>query len=50
MPIYVDKDYMNALLNKQAKGDLYIKFNIIFPKVLSQDQKDQLVEILTEDE
>lgn len=50
MPIYVDKDYMKALLNTQSKGDLYIKFNIIFPKMLTQDQKSQLEEILTEDE
>lgn len=50
MPIYKDRDYITTLLKKQSKGDLYIKFNIQFPKVLTQEQKDELTEILQEDE
>mmetsp|Transcript_6523 Transcript_6523/g.7486 ORF Transcript_6523/g.7486 Transcript_6523/m.7486 type:complete len:143 (+) Transcript_6523:549-977(+) len=49
MPIYVEKDYMTTLLNQQSKGNLYVRFNIIFPKKLTQEQKDELTEILTEE-
>jgi len=50
MPIYNDKDYMSTLLSKQKKGDLYIRFNVLFPKKLTQEQKNELTEILNEEE
>ena len=49
MPIYKDKDYMTMLLSKQQKGDLYVRFNIIFPKKLTQEQKEELTSLLSED-
>lgn len=49
MPIYVDKDYKGILLGRQKRGDLYVRFNIKFPKSLSQEQKDELTELLAEE-
>jgi len=36
---------MDNLLGRQRTGDLYVVFDIEFPKKLSQIQKDQLAEI-----
>jgi len=46
MPIYND-DPLAALKLDHSKGDLYIKFDIAFPKHLSEEQKEQLREILS---
>lgn len=49
MPVYKDKDYMSVLLGKQSKGDLYVRFNILFPKKLTQEQKDELTMLLSDE-
>jgi len=35
------------ILNTSKKGKLVIKFLVEFPKYLSQEQKDELVEVLS---
>uniref|UniRef100_A0A7S3KQF2 J domain-containing protein n=1 Tax=Euplotes crassus TaxID=5936 RepID=A0A7S3KQF2_EUPCR len=45
LPLIKEKEYMENLLGKQKKGDLYIVFDIEFPTRLTQEQKDQLKEI-----
>ena len=50
MPIYVEGDYYSQLLKNASKGDLYIVFDIKFPQTLTQDQKDELTELLKEDD
>ena len=43
MPIYNDKEFTAEGFNKPNKrGDLYIKFDIIFPKNLTEEQKEEL--------
>ena len=49
MPIYKDKDYITMLLGKQSRGNLYVRFNILFPKKLTQEQKDELTSLLSEE-
>lgn len=45
LPMIKEKEYMENLLGKQKKGDLYIVFDIEFPTRLTQEQKDQLKQI-----
>ena len=41
MPIY-DENPLTALTKSNKKGDLYVKFNIIFPKYIPELKKEQL--------
>ena len=45
MPIY-DKDLSKTRGNKIKKGDLYIKFNIIFPEYIDPDKKKRIITLL----
>ena len=50
MPIF-DKDLSKSRGDKIKKGDLYIKFNIIFPEFIEEKNKKRIVELLkNEDE
>lgn len=43
MPIFNDKEFTAEGFNKPNKrGDLYIKFDIIFPKQLTEEQKEEI--------
>ena len=48
MPIQDETTNKVENLNKpNPKGDLYLKFDIIFPTVLTEDQKDELKKLLS---
>ena len=49
MPIY-DKDLSKTRGDKIKKGDLYIKFNIIFPEFIEENKKKRIIELLKTDE
>ena len=49
MPIF-DKDLSKSRGNKIKKGDLYIKFNIIFPEFIEEKKKKRIVELLKNDD
>ena len=49
MPIF-DKDLSKSRGNKIKKGDLYIKFNIIFPEFIEEKKKKRIIELLKSDE
>jgi DnaJ-class molecular chaperone len=49
MPIY-DKDLSKTRGNKIQKGDLYIKFNIIFPEYIDPDKKKRIITLLRPEE
>lgn len=44
MPVYTD-----SVLGTKQKGDLIVKFDIVFPQELSEEQKQALTEVLAED-
>jgi DnaJ-class molecular chaperone len=49
MPIHQDNAEPEALIRDVArmdKGDLYLRFEIEFPKELTSEQKSQLLEVL----
>ena len=47
MPVFNDKEFTADGFGKPNKrGDLYIKFDIIFPKQLTEEQKEELRNIL----
>ena len=49
MPIY-DKDLAKTRGDKIQKGDLYIKFNIIFPEFIEESKKRSIIELLKSEE
>ena len=49
MPIY-DKDLAKTRGDKIRKGDLYIKFNIIFPEFIEESKKRRIIELLKSEE
>ena len=49
MPVY-DKDLSKSRGDKIKKGDLYIKFNIIFPEFLEENKKRRIIQLLKSDE
>ena len=49
MPIY-DKDLSKCRGDKIKKGDLYIKFNIIFPEYIDPVKKKRIITLLQPDE
>jgi DnaJ-class molecular chaperone len=46
MPIY-SSDPANALKEGHERGNLYIKFDITFPRQLNQSQKNDIKRLLT---
>lgn len=46
MPIYDKEDPIKSLLFRQIRGDLYLKFNIIFPKFIDPEKKDEIINLL----
>ena len=49
MPVY-DKDLSKSRGDKIKKGELYIKFNIIFPEFLEENKKRRIIQLLKSDE
>ena len=49
MPIY-DKDLSKSRGDKIKKGDLYIKFNIIFPEYIDPSKKKRIIILLQPEE
>ena len=49
MPIF-DKDLSKSRGDKIKKGDLYIKFNIIFPEFIEEKKKRRIIELLKSDD
>ena len=49
MPIY-DKDLSKCRGDKIKKGDLYIKFNIIFPEYIEPNKKRRIISLLQPEE
>ena len=50
MPIYNKEDPIHNLLFKEKRGDLYIKFEILFPKFIDPVKKEEITRLLSEDE
>lgn len=49
MPLYdkVDKDRLLQAVGERAKGDLRVRFNVVFPQRLSEEQRERAIQILT---
>lgn len=50
MPIHNKNDPLQNLLFKEKKGDLYIKFEISFPKFIDPEKKEEIVRLLSDNE
>jgi hypothetical protein len=50
MPIYSKEDPIHNLLFKEKKGDLYIKFEICFPKFIDPVKKEEITRLLSGDD
>ncbi len=50
MPIYSKEDPIHNLLFKEKKGDLYIKFEIFFPKFIDPLKKEEITRLLAGDD
>ncbi len=48
MPIFRKEISINDMEVK--KGDLFIKFNILFPETISPERKDKIIKLLNNDE
>jgi DnaJ-class molecular chaperone len=46
MPIYNKEDPLNHLMLKEKRGDLYIKFEIVFPKFIDPEKKEEITRLL----
>ncbi len=46
MPIYSKEDTIQNLLYKEKRGDLYIKFDIVFPKFIDPEKKEDITRLL----
>lgn len=46
MPTYNKEDPLNHLLFKEKRGDLYIKFEIQFPKFIDPEKKEEITRLL----
>jgi len=46
MTIYDKEDPIKSLLFREKKGDLYLKFNIIFPKFIDPEKKEEIINLL----
>lgn len=49
MPIYNKEDPLNHLLFKEKRGDLYIKFEILFPTFIDPEKKEEITRLLEPD-
>ena len=48
MPVYRKDTDINEMDVK--KGDLFIKFNIVFPEVIDPEKKERIIKLLNNDE
>jgi DnaJ family protein B protein 4 len=46
MPIFDKANPLNNVLFKEKKGDLYIKFEIYFPKFIDPEKKEEIIRLL----
>lgn len=46
MPIYNKADPIQGLLFREKRGDLYIKFDIVFPKFIDPEKKEEIISLL----
>jgi hypothetical protein len=46
MPIYNKEDPVHNILFKEKRGDLFIKFDIIFPKFIEPEKKEEIIRLL----
>ena len=46
MPIYNKEDPIKSLLFRADRGDLYLKFIIIFPKFIDPEKKEEIINLL----
>jgi DnaJ-class molecular chaperone len=46
MPIFDKANPLNNVLFKEKKGDLYIKFDIYFPKFIDPEKKEEIIRLL----
>ena len=48
MPIFNKDNPLQNILFKEKKGDLFIKFDIIFPKFIDPEKKEEIIRLLEE--
>jgi hypothetical protein len=48
MPIFRKEISINDM--KVKKGDLFIKFNILFPEIISPERKEKIIKLVNNDE
>jgi DnaJ-class molecular chaperone len=48
MPIFNKDEPLQNLLYDNIKGNLYIKFDVVFPKFIEPDRKEEIIRILQE--
>jgi len=48
MPIYREVNSTEAFMQTEKKGDLYVQFNIVFPKYIPHEKRERLEEFLPE--
>jgi DnaJ-class molecular chaperone len=46
MPIFNKEDPVQNILFKEKRGDLYIKFDIVFPKFIEPEKKEEIIRLL----
>lgn len=46
MPIYNKDDPIQGLLYREKRGDLFIKFEISFPKFIDPEKKEEIISLL----
>lgn len=46
MPIYNKNDAIQTLLYKEKKGELFIKFDIEFPRFIDPEKKEEITRLL----
>jgi DnaJ-class molecular chaperone len=46
MPIFDKANPLNNVLFKEKKGDLFIKFDIHFPKFIDPEKKEEIIRLL----
>jgi DnaJ-class molecular chaperone len=46
MPIYDKNDLVKNILFKEKRGNLYIKFDIVFPKFIDPAKKEEITRLL----
>jgi len=50
MPIHNKNDLIENILTQEKKGNLYVKFHVIFPTFIEPEKKEELVKLLKEAE